>query len=261
MRALGTIIRTAQREPTSDEIHCGLFDYYDHGDEIDPRLKSHHKPLSHVAKSFSHDLVNLSVFAGQILHWLRPENIRSGPSLVVVSAVTEAFITVARSACDELAVALLHVATKEIGQKQKLGKKGIDTLPALREWARQNPNLVAEAISPAFDYDFNWFSELTTLRNYLVHNGALAIIHCDGKQFNLWPELPDLGLIKCEPLIPMLAHVTTNVLDLGHHVAKFVQHRIPLPSDRQRTRMLQGVTIHSLHELMEVAPEYAKPSP
>ena len=261
MRALGTIIDTTQREPTSDEIHCDLFDYHDHWKTIDPRLEHHHDPLSHVAESFAHDLVNLSVYAGQILHWLRPENIRSHPSVVVVGAVTEAFITVARSACDELAGALLYVATKEIGQKQRLGKNEIDNLPALREWARQKPNLVAEEIRPAFDYEFKWFSELTTLRNYLVHHGVVANIHCDGEQFNLWPQHPALGWITREPLLPLLAVTTKNVIDLGHHVAKFVQHRIPLPSDRQRTRMLQGVTIHSLHELMEVAPDYAKPSP
>ena len=38
MQALGTIIVTTPREPTSDEIHCGLFDYYDHWSEMDPRL-------------------------------------------------------------------------------------------------------------------------------------------------------------------------------------------------------------------------------
>lgn len=255
MQALGTIIDTASRDPTSDEIQCGLFDYYDLWSEIDPRLELHHDPLSHVAEIFAKDLVNLSVYAGQILHWLRPENIRSGTSVVVVGAVTEAFITVARSACDGLAVALSYVGAEKIGQKK------IDSLPSLLKWARENPNLVAEAISPAFDYDFKWFSELTTFRNYLVHRGVHANIHCDGKQFNLWLQHPALGWIKREPLIPMLANATTNVLDLGHHVTKFVQHRIPLPSDRQRTRMLNGVTIHSLHELMEVAPEYAKPSP
>ena len=261
MRALGTIIDTAQREPTSDEIHCGLFDYHDHWKTIDPRLERHHDPLSHVAFVFANDLVNLSVYAGQILHWLRPENIRSDLSLVVVSAVTEAFITVARAACDGLAVALLYVATKKIGQKQKIGQKEIDTLPALRLWARKNPNLVAEAISPAFDYDFAWFSELRSIRDHLVHKGVLANIHCDGKQFNLWLMHPGLGWVTREPLLPLLADTTKNVIDLGQHVSKFVQHRIQLPSDRHRTRMLQGVTIHSLYELVEVAPDYAKPSP
>ena len=260
MRALGTIIDTTQREPTSDEIHCGLFDYHDHWKTIDPRLERHHDPLSHVAEIFAHDLVNLSVYAGQILHWLRPENIRSHPSVVVVGAVTEAFITVARSACDGLALALLYIAPKKIGQKQKIGQNEIDTLPALRKWARENPNLVDEAISPAFDYDFEWFGELRSIRDHLIHKGASAGIHCDGKQFNLWLAHPR-GWISREPLLPMLADTTQNVIDLGQHVSKFVQLRIPLSSDRQRTRMLHGVTIHSLYELMEVAPDYAKPSP
>ena len=255
MRALGRIIDTTPREPTSDEIYCCLFDYHDHWSKMDLRLKLHHDPLSHIAEFFAMDLVNLSVYAGQILHWLRPENIHSGTSVVVVGAVTEAFITVARSACDGLAVALSYVATEKIGQKK------IDNLPSLLKWAGEKPNLLAEAISPAFDYDFRWFLELTTFRNRLVHKGFHPNIHCDGKQFNLWLLHPTRGFITREPLIPLLAHVTKNLIDLGQHVAKFVQHRIPLPSDRQRTRLLHGVTIHSLNELMEVAPDYAKPSP
>ncbi len=255
IRALGTIISTIQREPTSDEIHCGLFDYYDVWYEKDLRLEDCYDPLSHVAEVFAHDLVNLSVYAGQILHWLRPENIRSEPSVVVVSAVTEAFVTVARSACDGLGVALSYVAPEKKGQAPP------DSLRALLKWARKNPNLVAEAVRPAFNYDFEWFWELRSVRDHLVHKGASAGIHCDGKQFNLWLDQPSRGRIKSEPLLPMLADTTQNVIDLGHHVSKFVEDRIPLPSDRHRTRMLHGVTIHSLYQLMEVAPDYAKPSP
>ena len=261
MQALGTIVFTTPREPTSDEIHCGLFDYHDHWNNVDPRLEPHHDPLSHVAAAFAHDLVNLSVYAEQILHWLRPENIRSGTSVVVVGSVTEAFFTVARSACDTLALALLHVTPEKIGQKQKMGKRKVYSLPLLREWVRQNLNLVAETIRPAFDYDFEWFSELSSLRNSFVHEGVSATIHCDGKQFNLWVHHSTDGWITREPLVPMLAQATQNIIDLEQHVVKFVQHRIPLPGDRQRTRMLQGVSIHSLYELMEVAPNYAKPSP
>ena len=116
MKALGTIISTAAREPTPDEIHCGLFDYYDHRSEIDPRLEDHYDPLSHVADVYAHDLVNQSVYAQQILHWLKPENIRSGFSVVVVGALAEAFITGARSTCDGLSVALSYVAAEKKGQ-------------------------------------------------------------------------------------------------------------------------------------------------
>ena len=254
-QALGTIISTSQRKPTSDEIHCGLFDYFDHWHEIDPRLNLHHDPLSHVAEIYAHDLVSLSAYAGQILHWLRPENIRSAPSLVVVSAMTEAFITVARSACDGLGVALSYVTP------EKKGQAPADSLRALLKWARKNPNLVAKAVRPAFDFDFKWFWELRSIRDHLVHSGVYVNIHCDGKQFNLWLHHPIRGWITREPLLPMLADTTQNVFDLGHHVSKFVQDRIPMPSDRQCTRMLHGVTIHSLYQLMKVAPDYAKPSP
>ncbi|MCY3823350.1 MAG: hypothetical protein OXG62_05725 [Nitrospinae bacterium] len=255
LQALGTIISTAAREPTSDELHCGLFDYYDHWREKDQRLDERHDSISHVAEVYAHDLVNLSVYAGQILHWLRPENIQSPPSVVVVSAVTEAFITVARSACDGLGVALSQVASENQGQVPK------DSLRALLNWACNHPNRVAKEVRPAFDYDFEWFWQLRSIRDYLVHKGAHANIHCDTKQFNLWLHIPNKGWIKREPLLPILAQTTQNLIDLGDHISKFVEDRMPLPNDRYRTRMLQGVTIHSLYELIKVAPKYAKPSP
>ena len=254
-QALGTIIPTVQREPTEDEIHCGLFDYYDHWSEKDPRLDERYDPLSHVAEVFAHDLVSLSVYSMQILYWLRPENIRSRISVVVVGAVTEAFLTVARSACDGVGVGLSCVAPEKPGQAPNA------SLRALLNWARKNPRHVAEAVRPAFDYDFEWFWKLRSIRDHLVHNGVHANIHCDGRQFNIWLRHTTRGWIKREPLLPLLALTTRNLIDLGHHVSKFVHRRMPLPIDRQRTRMLHGVTIHSLHQLMEVAPDYAKPSP
>ena len=62
--ALGSIISTARRELTSDEIYCGLFDYYDHWTEKDPRLDDSYDSLSHVAEVFAHDLVQLIRICG-----------------------------------------------------------------------------------------------------------------------------------------------------------------------------------------------------
>ena len=182
MKALGSIISTVSREPTRDEIHCGLFDYYDHWDEIDARLEDHHDPLSHVAEVFAHDLVNMSVYTEQILHWLKPENIRSetGSAVVVVAALTEALITCARSACDGLSVAFSYVAAENKDQAPN------DSLRALLEWARKHPNHVTQLVKPAFDFDFDWFWNLRSIRDHLVHNGVHPTVHCDGRQFNLW---------------------------------------------------------------------------
>ncbi len=255
MKALGTIISTAPHDPTSDEIHCGLFDYYDHWDEVDTRLEDHHDPLSHVADVFAHDLVNMSVYAQQILYWLKPENIRCSSSVVAVGALAEAFITSARSTCDVLGVALSYVAAEKKGQAPS------SSLRALLHWARKNPNRVTAAVRPAFDYDFDWFWELRSIRDHLVHNGVHPTMHCDGKQFNLWLHHATRGWVAREPLLPMIASVTQNVIDLARHVSEFVQRCIPLPDDRYRTRMLHGVTVSSLYELVEVAPKYAVPSP
>ena len=238
-----------------EEIYCGLFDYYDHWSSIDPRLEKHHKPLSDAADVFAHDLVNLSAYAEQILYWLKPENIRSGESVVVVGAVAEAFLTAARSACDGLSVALAYAASAKTGQAPS------HSLRALLRWAEKNPRRVAAAARPTFQCDFEWFWSLRSIRDCLVHDGATPIIHCDGKQFNLWLHQANRGWIKREPLLPMLAGVTQEVVGLGHNISAAVGRRFPLPHDRHRTRVLHGITIRSLHRLVDVAPEYAAPSP
>ena len=254
-KALGTIIRTIRREPTTDEIHCGLFDYYDHWTEQDARLGGHCAPLSQTAEVFANDLVNLSVYAGQILHQLKPENIVQAPSVVVVGALTEAYITAARSACDGLGIALSYIAAEKNGQAPD------DSLRSLIMWAQKNPNRIAETVRPLLDYDFSWFWELRSIRDQLIHKGARATIACDGKQFYLWLHSPERGWIMRESLIPRLAQTTRCLADFADFVSELAQRRVPLPSDRHRTRMLHGVTIHSLHQLLEVASNFTKPSP
>ena len=254
MRALGSIITTAQREPTVDEIYCCLFDYYDHWDDIDPRLKEHHDPLSHAANLFAHDLVNLSAYAQEVLHWLQPRNLRSESAVVVVGALAEAFITSARSTCDGLSVALSYAASEKRGQAPS------GSLRALLEWAKKNPHRVAVSARPAFGNNYDWFWRLRSLRDNLIHKGATPTVHCDGRQFNLWLHSAH-GWITREPLLPMLASLTQSVLDLGQQVSEAVNRRFPLPLDRHRTRMLQGITVRCLHRLVDIAPEYAVPSP
>ena len=254
-KALGSIITTAQREPTTDEVHCGLFDFYDHWEHVDPRLSEHHDPLSHVADVFAHDLVNLSAYAQEILYWLRPENIRSVASVVVVGALTEAFIVSARSACDGLSIALSYVASV----KKKQAPSG--SLRALLTWGKENPHRVVAGVKPAFECDYDWFWKLRSFRDYLIHCGATPTIHCDGRQFNLWLHHSTRGWIERKPLLPILADVTENVIKLAQRISESVICRFPLPCDRHRTRMLHGVTIRSLHRLVDIAPDYAIASP
>ena len=253
--ALGSIVTVGRREPTVDEIYCGLFDYYDQWSSVDPRLEEHHDPLSHVADGFAHDLVNLSAYADQVLYWLRPENLRTGSAVVVVGALAEAFMTSSRSACDGLSIALAYAASEKKGQAPS------GSLRALLQWAEKNPRRVAAAAGPAFEWDFDWFWRLRSIRDRLVHDGATPTIHCDGKQFNLWLHHSTRGRITREPLLPMLARITQGVLGLGQTVSNAVGHRAPLPRDRYRTRVLQGITIRSLHRLVSLAPEYAAESP
>ena len=254
MRALGSIATTAQREPTVDEIYCGLFDYYDHWDDVDPRLEEHHDPLSHAADVFAHDLVNLSAYAQQILYWLQPVNLQSGSSVVIVGALAEAFIVSARSACDGLSVALSYAASEKRGQAPS------GSLRALLQWADKHPHRVVMAVRPTFENNFDWFWRLRSIRDHLIHSGVSPTIHCNGKQFNLWLH-STRGWITREPLLPMLASVTQNVIALSRYISESVSRRFPLPRDRHRTRMLQGITVRSLHRLVDIAPEYAVPSP
>jgi hypothetical protein len=256
MKALGTIIETTPREPTRDEIYCALFDFYDIWSEIDPRLEKHHAYLSRAADVFAHDLVNMATYANEILKWLEPGNIRfdRGASVVVVGAMSEAYIVSARSACDSLAIALGYIATEKPGQAPT------ESLRKLLGWAKKNPNRVRDDVGDAFAKDFDWFWRLRSLRDHLVHGGTQANIHCDGKQFNLWMHSPTKSWVTRQPLLPLLAEAYDRILDLGDFVAQVVQRVVPLPEDRRRPRVLHGVRINALHRLSETALEKANPS-
>lgn len=254
-RALGSIVSTTQREPTVDEVHCGLFDYYDHYLDKDPRLGEQCEPFSVAADILAHDLVNLSVYAMQILRWLEPTNIRSEASVVVAGAMSEAFFVSARSACDALGTALACAAARKRGQAPT------SSLGDLLRWVKRHEKRVAPDAKPAFNYDFTWFWALRSIRDHLVHNGVHGTVHCNGRQFNLWLHHPTRGWIMREPLLPLLATTVQDLLHFMDHASEHLHRCIPIPHDRHGTRMLHGVTIHSLHKLIEIAPDYAEPSP
>lgn len=176
LRALGTIIEWSEAEATPSDFYSGMLDYWDHWESIDPRLVDHHAALSAAAHAFGHDIVNLATYSNEILSWLAPSRIRQPPSVVVVGGMTEAFIYTVRSACDVIAAALARYASEKPGQVPA------DSLSDLIAWSKKNPSRVRRAIGALLSSDFGWFWSLRKLRDALGHRGALANIHCDGRQ-------------------------------------------------------------------------------
>ncbi|WP_213740507.1 hypothetical protein [Bradyrhizobium sp. dw_411] len=253
-KALGTVIEWSGRSSTPADFYSGMLDYWDHWQSIDPRLAEHHAVLSTAAEAFGHDLVNLATYAHEILSWLEPSRIRRSPSVVVVGGMTEAFIFTLRSACDVIATALAHYAAEKRGQAPK------DSLRGLITWSERNPSRVHASIRTVLAADFGWFWKLRALRDALGHRGSHANIHCDGRQFNLWLHGPD-GWITREPLLPLLAGQLVHLVDLSDSSAQAINEVIDFPPDRLKSRIVNGVLISALHDLLKTADNYAEPSP
>jgi len=254
--ALGTIVEARSAELLDCQFHCGVLDYYDHWDRIDPRLAPHDECLSTAANIFGGDLVNLATYAHHILYWLSPDRIVNRESVVVVGAMTESFIVSVRSASDAIARALAYRASDKPNQAPS------SSLEALAKWSRDNASRVNPSIAPLLLGDsLRWFSEVRTLRDHIVHFGAHAVIHCDGRQFNLWAHSPKLGWITREPLLPLLAGALKGMVAFGDRSAHAINELISFPRDRLRSRIVEGVFVSSLHSLIRIAHQYGNPSP
>jgi hypothetical protein len=227
MKAIGTLIEASPGEQLSEyEIWTGVLDYYDHWQSIDARLAEHHDPLSKWAEAFGHDLVNLATYSHLILTWLEPDNIRKAESVVVVSGVTEAFLLSLRSAADAIAGAISHVACIKAGQAPG------GSLRALLTWAKKNPQRIRASIASVLAGDFEWFWNLKSLRDYIVHDGATPNIHCNGRQFNLWVYTPNRGWITREPLLPLLKRRVESLISFADAASKGINQEIQMPDDR-----------------------------
>ena len=255
MKALGTIIEASSGVLPENEIWAGVLDYFDHWQSIDPRLSAHHIPLSKWAEAFGHDLVNMATYAHHILSWLKPDNIRKAESVVVVGGMTEAFLLSLRSASDAVAGAISHVASTKSGQSPG------ESLRALLTWAKKNPQRVNPPIASVLQGDFEWFWNLRSLRDYIVHGGATPNIACNGRQFNLWVYVPNKGWITREPLLPLLKQHFDGLLSFANAASMGINVAIQMPADRVRSRVVCGVLVSHLHKLMEIAKEYNEPSP
>lgn len=255
MTALGTIVEAERTQFGETEIYCGLLDYYDHWESIDPRLAPHHARLSNAAEVFGHDLVNMATYAHEILEWLSPQRIRMGQSVVSVAGMAEAFLVSARSASDAVGDALSYLACASPGQAPS------GSLRSLIAWSKKNPSRVNPPISAVLSGNLEWFWNLRSLRDFLVHKGAHANIHCDGRQFNLWIHSAQAGWITREPLMPLLASKLCGLLALGGAAASAINSLVAMPPDRVRSRVVSGILIPALHKLTATADQYAQPSP
>jgi hypothetical protein len=254
MEALGTVIEWDGQSLSGSEFYCGVLDYYDHWNSVDVRLEPHHKRLSPPAFALGHDIVNLASYTSEILRWISPENIRLAPSVVMAGAMTEAFFYSVRSACDAIAATLAYVACEKPGQAPK------ERLPRLIRWANENMTRIRPEVLAVLSADLAWFWKLRNLRDHIVHQNAGANIHCDGHQFNLWIHSPEVGWVTREPLLPLLADLLERLVAFGNDAAFAVNKVVNLPPDRVRSRVVQGVLISTLHDLISKAPEYARDS-
>lgn len=253
--ALGTLVARPARPLSNWELECGVFDYYDHWSEIDPRLASVNATLAPLAEAFAQDMNNLAVYVGEILGWLAPERIRQAESVVVVGSMSEAFLVCARAAADVLGSLLGFAACVKPGQAPRT------SLRELLKWAAAHPERVRSEAANVLANDWSWFSDLRTLRDFVTHGGVQAGIHCDGRQFNLWMHSGRVGWVTCRLLLPLLATVLTGLLSRAEDVATLVNGVIALPADRVGSRVLQGLCIPALHRLQDIAPNYAATSP
>jgi hypothetical protein len=255
MRAIGAIFGTESRDPTADEIHTHLFDYYDHWDEVDGRIAAHHSTLSLAAEVFAKDLVNMATYTHEILGWLNPEKMPNPHGVLAVSGMTEAFLISARCACDSLGIALVYVLPRKTGQAPS------SSLRKLLQWAEKNDHRIRDECRGVLGIDFDWFWRLRSFRDVIVHDGTTPNIYSDRKQFNLWMYSPTKGWVTREPLLPFLALSLSKLMAFADSVGNTVESVVALPTDRRQTRMLHGIRIQSLAELCRRAPDYAEPSP
>jgi hypothetical protein len=253
--ALGGIVEASETRMSDTEFYSGLLDYYDRWSDVDSRLADHHEYLSRAAHIFGHDIVNMASYAHEIVGWLQPERTWKPWSVVSVAGMAEAFLVSVRSACDAVALALGYSASKKRGQAPTEG------LRALVAWAKKNESRVQPAIMNVLSGDLEWFWKLRSLRDHIVHNGADAVIHSDGHNFDLWVYVHQIGYVTSEPLIPLLSRKLQNLIYFADSAAEAINQVIDLPEDRIRSRVVSGMLIPALHKLIQIASQYREVSP
>ena len=254
-RALGAVIRRTSPTTHDNEIGSRAFDFYDHWTEADSRLEPHQAQLSPCCATLGYDLNNIACYVSQILWWLAPEQIYDGRGVVVVGAMTEAVLVSVRCGGDALAGQLGYVASTKPGQAPR------SSLSDLITWANRNPTRVRREVALVFERDWGWFERAKSLRDQIVHGAAHANIATDRRQFFLWLHSDKVGWIAREPLLPFLRDLIVGLLAAAEDVGTAVGTCTGLPDDRANSRILHGVMIPAINDLVRVADMYAAPSP
>ncbi len=221
--------------------------------------------LSQIAHSLGHDFLNLATLAGKLL-WceaVTPHMSRS-TDLVAISVDAESYLVFLRSACDVMALALVHFGV----EPRKRGTVSGDSFHRLLNWTMKGPDRINYFYESFrfFVQHSDWFMELKDIRDKLVHQGfnlntytdrallelilmpsgeaELKLLHGGYKQEDYREDKPRF---RRYPLISFLKGLTLNVLGLAKQIALAIaKQRECEPS---RTHLLNGVYVPALHHL------------
>lgn len=265
-RALGSLVKLRDEDALS-------WDYYPLPlcdillDLVEEDINSPHAlTISQIAHSLAHDFLNLAVLAGKLLWYesVTPDMSRS-TDLVAISVDAESYLVFLRSACDVMALALVHFGVEP--HRRGTVPKG-DSFHGLLSWAKKNPTRIEFFYEPFrfFIQHSQWFMQLKDIRDKLVHEGYNLNIYTDRHLLELFlmpsgeAELQLLhGGYKQEdydenkprfrryPLLSFLRGLTLNVLGLAKQIAAAIaKQRDYEPS---RTHLLNGLYVPALHHL------------
>jgi hypothetical protein len=254
MRALGSLV--TKQNPSSDaELHCAAFDFYDHWTEIDPTVSGAHPRLPPLCEALAFDLNNIASLSSELLRWVRPTSLAKSESVVMVSALAEAYIVNLRSAADVVGSMAAYCTATKPGQAPNT------SLNDLLQWVKKNPSRVRPEVFGFLQSDWSWFYEMRTMRDLLVHEGLHANIATNRKQYSLWVYSPKRGWITRKPLFPILARWTTCLIERADQCGKIVAEYVCLPPERVGSRVLEGVFVPQLKNFLKVAHKYGAPEP
>lgn len=257
-RALSTIVELDPGEIINRwYFHVPLTDVLLDLVEKDPAGKDVEK-LSRIARSFAHDLLHIATLGGRLFWYegLTP-NMQRSEDLVAISVDTENYLMFLRTACDIVASACALFAV-DVGLR---GQVPSSSLRDLIVWARKNPQKIKPSFAFLHSEGHDWFFELRSLRDKLVHWGYDTVIFTD--RIRLWLFLRPLGItylrilrntpvddrekLGREPLLPLLWRFTQQLLALADAVcAAIIGEERP-----SMTHYLNGVYVPALHDISQ----------
>jgi hypothetical protein len=253
-RALGTIVERRGRL-TRYQFYSPVLDFHDHWSELDPEVSGKHPLLPPLSEAFAHDINNLAVYAGELLGWSHPSELKRPEGVVAVGAISEAYITTLRSAADVIAGLAAYCASTRPGQAPNT------SLNDLLVWAKKNPNRVRQEAAPLLASDWSWFYEMRTMRDLIVHDGLHANIFTNRKAYRLWVHSPRRGWITRTPLFPLLGRWTLALESSARSTGEVLASHIQLPKRRAKSRVLEGVFVPHFHKFMALAKKPVDPAP